>query len=165
MNAIVLTDQRWAIGLDGGPLFSLEEDLRRFSALTEGGTIIVGQRNLGCFPEGRPLPRRRNIIITGNEDMRDHGCEIAPDPEAAVEMAGGPESDDIWLLGGGSVYAALLSRCRRVYRTQVDARVEGADTFFPNLDKLPNWQLETVSESLQQDGITYRFANYINTKL
>lgn len=165
MNAIVLTDQRWAIGLDGGPLFSLAADLNRSSALTENGTVIVGHRNLGCFPEGRPLPGRRNIIITPNEDLRIEDCEIAPDPETALELAGGPEAEDVWILGGGSVYAALLSRCRRVYRTQVDAKVESPDTWFPNLDKLPNWTLASSSDPKEEDGLTYRFTDYVNTGL
>ncbi|MCI9348208.1 MAG: dihydrofolate reductase [Oscillibacter sp.] len=165
MNAIVLTDQRWAIGLDGGPLFSLEADRKRSGELTEGGTVIVGHRNLGCFPGDQPLPGRRNIIITPNAELKIDGCEIALNPEAALEMAGGPDAENVWILGGGSVYAVLLSRCRRVYRIQVDAKVESPDTWFPNLDKLANWRLDFASEPFQEGKYTYRFTDYVNTDL
>ena len=69
------------------------------------------------------------------------------------------------VIGGGSVYAALLSQCKRVYLTIVDAVAEGADTFFPNLEELPEWEVESVSEPIEENGLTYRFIDYVNTKL
>ena len=67
--------------------------------------------------------------------------------------------------GGGSVYTALLSRCKRAYLTKVDAVAEEADTFFPNLDKLPGWEVETISEPITENGFTYRFVDYINRNI
>ena len=64
-----------------------------------------------------------------------------------------------------SVYTALLSRCKRVYLTKVDAAAESPDTFFPNLDKLPGWEVEHIGETVEENGVTYRFVEYINTKL
>ena len=165
MNAIVVVDQNWAIGRGGDLLFSLPTDMKRFRSLTLGGTVILGRKTLDSFPGGKPLPRRRNIVITHNVDFNREGVEIVPNPEAALELAAGTEDDKLWIIGGGSVYTALLSRCKRVYLTKVDAAAESPDTFFPNLDKLPGWEVEHIGEPVEENGVTYRFVEYINTKL
>jgi len=165
MNAIVVADRRWAIGLNGGLLFSLPTDMRRFRSLTLNGTVIMGHLTLNSFPEGRPLSQRRNIVITRDLSSLPEGVEGAGSPEDAVALAGGPESEDLWIIGGGSVYAALLSRCRRVYLTRVETQVEESDTYFPNLDKLPNWKVESSGEPLEENGLKFRFIEYVNTKL
>ena len=165
MNAIVVVDQNWAIGRDGGLLFSLPTDMKRFRSLTIDGTVILGRKTLDSFPGGRPLPRRRNIVITRNVDFDRQGCEIVPSPQAALELAAGTEADKLLIIGGGSVYAALLSRCKRAYLTKVEAVAEDADTFFPNLDKLPGWEIEKDSEPVEENGVVYRFVDYVNTKL
>lgn len=165
MNAIVVVDANWAIGREGDLLFSLPTDMKRFRALTLEGTVILGRKTLDSFPGGKPLPKRRNIVITRNTDFTREGTEIVPSPEAALEAARGTEDDKLWVIGGGSVYTALLSRCKRVYLTRVDATAPDADTFFPNLDKLPGWEVEAVSEAVEENGYTYRFIDYINTKI
>ena len=163
MNAIVAVDANWAIGCQGDLLFSLPTDMRRFRSLTMGGTVILGRKTLDSFPGGKPLPKRRNIVITRNTDLAVEGAEIAASPEEALKLAQGEEN--IWVIGGGSVYTALLSRCKRVYLTRVDQAAENADTFFPHLDKLPNWQVAERSEPVEESGLTYRFIDYVNTAL
>lgn len=165
MNAIVVVDAKWAIGRDGGLLFSLPTDMKRFRSLTLDGTVILGRKTLDSFPGGKPLSRRRNIVITRNVDFDREGSEIVDSPAAAVELAAGTDPDKLWVIGGGSVYAALLSQCKRVYLTRVDTVAEGADTFFPNLDKLPGWKVEHIGEPVTENGVTYRFVDYINTKI
>ena len=165
MNCIVVADQNWAIGCEGGLLFSLPTDMKRFRSLTLNGTVILGRKTLDSFPGGRPLSRRRHIVITRTGDFDRENSEIVASPEAALELAAGTEDDKLWVIGGGSVYAALLSRCKRAYLTKVDAAAEGADTFFPNLDKLPGWEVEAISEPVTENGVTYRFVDYINTKI
>lgn len=165
MNAIVVVDQNWAIGCNGDLLFSLPTDMKRFRSLTLGGTVILGRKTLDSFPGGRPLPKRRNIVITRNVDFDREGCEIVSGTAAALEAAADTEADKLWVIGGGSVYTALLPKCKRVYLTKVDAVAEEADTFFPNLDKLPGWEIEAVSDPVEENGVTYRFIDYINTKL
>ena len=165
MNCIVVADQNWAIGCEGGLLFSLPTDMKRFRSLTIDGTVILGRKTLDSFPGGRPLPKRRNIVITRYVDFDREGCEIAASPQAALELAADTEDDKLWVIGGGSVYTALLPKCRRVYLTKVDAAAGNADTFFPNLDKLPGWKIEAVSEPVEENGVTYRFVDYVNTKL
>ena len=163
MNAIVVVDQNWAIGRDNDLLFSLPTDMKRFRSLTLGGTVILGRRTLDSFPGGRPLPKRRNIVITHCPDFSREGCEIVHTPEDALRLAG--DGEDVWLIGGGSIYAALLGRCRRASVTRVDSTVSDADTFFPDLDALPNWKIERTGEAVTENGLTYRFVDYVNTAL
>ena len=106
MNAIVVTDKQWAIGRSGDLLFSLPGDMKHFRTLTTDGTVIMGRKTLDSFPGGRPLPKRRNIVITRSPDFCREGCEIVHRPEEALALAG--DGDDVWLIGGGSIYAALL---------------------------------------------------------
>ena len=139
--------------------------MKRFRSLTIDGTVILGRKTLDSFPAGRPLPRRRNIVITRKVDFDREGCEIVPSPQAALEAAAGTEEEQLWVIGGGSVYTALLPKCKRAFVTRVDSAAPEADTFFPNLDKLPGWEVESVSEPVEENGVTYRFVDYINTKI
>ena len=97
MNAIVVTDKQWAIGRSGDLLFSLPGDMKHFRALTTGGTVIMGRKTLDSFPGGRPLPKRRNIVITRDPDFSREGCEIVHTPEDALRLAG--DGEDVWLIG------------------------------------------------------------------
>ena len=165
MNAIVVADRSWAIGRDGGLLFSLPTDMKRFRSLTMGGAVILGRKTLESFPGGRPLPKRKNIVITRQKDLSVEGAAVVSSLAEALDAAGDTPPDQIWVIGGGSIYAALLSQCARAYVTRVDAAAEGADSFFPNLDKLPGWTVRAVSEPVTENGLTYRFYDYVNTKL
>lgn len=164
MNAYIVADQRWAFGRNGGLLFSLPTDLERFHALTRNGTVIMGPERLEFFTGGQPLPQRRNIIVTRDPGSLPEGAEGASSPEEALALAGGPGADDLWIIGGGSIYASLLSRCRKVYLTRVETRVQESDTFFPNLDKLPNWEVESTGDLMEENGLKFRFIEYVNTK-
>ena len=165
MNAIVVTDKNWAIGRDGGLLFSLPTDMKRFRTLTMGGTVILGRRTLVSFPGGKPLPDRRNIVISHDGDLLIDHAEIAATPEEAVSMTAGDDPDKIWVIGGGSIYAALLARCKRVYLTLVDAAGEEPDPYCPTLDKLPGWEMVSSGEPMEENGLTFRFIDYINSKI
>lgn len=165
MNAIVVVDQNWAIGRGKRLLFSLPTDMRRFRALTLEGTVILGRKTLDSFPGGRPLPRRRNIVITRDLAFAREGAETASSPEEALALAAGTPEDRLWVIGGGSIYRALLPRCKRVYLTKVDAAADGADTFFPNLDQLDGWALEAAGDSIMENSVAYRFLDYVNRNL
>lgn len=165
MNAIVVADRSWAIGRDGGLLFSLPTDMKRFRSLTMGGAVILGRKTLESFPGGRPLPKRKNIVITRRKDLQVEGAVVVSSLAEALDAAGDTPPDQIWVIGGGSVYTALLERCKRVYLTKVDAQAEDPDTFFPNLDKLPGWEVEHESEPVEENGLTFCFVEYINQKI
>lgn len=164
MNAYIVADQRWAFGRNGGVLFSIPTDLERFHSLTRNGTVILGPERLKFYTGGQPLPERRNIIVTRDPSALPEGTEGVSSPEEALALAGGPEKEDLWIIGGGSIYAALLDRCRRVYLTRVETRVQESDTFFPNLDKLPNWEVSSTGEPMEENDLKFRFIEYVNTK-
>jgi len=165
MNAIVIVDTQWAIGCGGDLLFSLPTDMKRFRSLTMDGTVIVGRKTLDSFPGGNPLPKRRNIVVTRCENFERPDCEVVHSPEEALKLIDDPAADDVWVIGGGTVYTALLHQCKRVYLTRVNAVATQADTYFPNLDKLPNWKVEYSGEPMTENGLEFRFVNYVNISL
>ena len=122
MTAIVCVDKNWAIGRDNALLFRISADLKRFKALTTGKTVVMGKNTLLSLPGGRPLPNRRNLVVSTTMAPRE-GVEIARSIEEAAALAG----EDAVLMGGAQLYRALLPRCERVLVTQVDAAAEGAD--------------------------------------
>ena len=164
MNAILSVAQDWGIGKDNQLLFHLKEDMKRFRALTSGGTVIMGRRTLETLPDGNPLAGRRNIVITHDRDFVREGAEIAHSVEAALALVD-VSADDVWVMGGGSVYASMLSRCKMVYLTRVEAVIPGTDTFFPNLDKLAAWKIVSQSEPVEENGLVYRYVEYLNLNL
>lgn len=164
MNVIVAVDQNWAIGKEGDLLFHLRGDMKRFRQMTTGKTVLLGRKTLESFPGEKPLPNRRNVVLT-SRTQEQPGIEIVHTMEELAAAASSEPEDDVFVIGGGSVYAALLSRCRRAYITRVEAIDAGADTFFPNLDKLPGWEIEQTGEAITENGITYRFVDYMNRNI
>ena len=156
MIAIVCVDKNWAIGRDNDLLFHISADLKRFKALTTGGTVVMGKNTLLSLPGGRPLPNRRNLVVSTTLSPRE-GVEVARSIEEAMALAG----EDAVLMGGARLYRALLPRCARVLVTQVDAAAEGADTFFPNLDAAPDWAAETVGEWQEENSLRFRYVDYV----
>ena len=138
MTAIVCVSQSWGIGRDGALLFRISADHKRFRALTVGKTVILGHKTLDTFPGGKPLKDRRNIVLS-HRDLDVPGAEIAHSFDAAAALGG----DDAIVIGGASVYMALLSRCDRVYVTKVDAdswnglqdRKDGKSQSIPGTEK------------------------------
>ena len=105
MNAIVVVDRNWAIGRDNDLLFSLPTDMKRFRSLTLGGTVILGRKTLDTFPGGKPLPQRKNIVITHCADFHREGAVVVSSLDAAMEAAADTPPDKLWVIGGSSVYA------------------------------------------------------------
>ena len=156
MDAIVAVYADWGIGKDGTQPVTVSADRKHFRAVTGSGTVILGRRTLADFPGGRPLKNRRNIVLT-RQALSIEGAEVAGSVEEALALAG--EGEDVFVIGGESVYRAMLPWCSRVFVTKLDAQPE-SDVFFPNLDADPAWALEEESESLEENGIRYRFCTY-----
>lgn len=155
MNLIVAVDRNWAIGKDGDQLIRLSKDLRYFKDMTMGHAVILGRRTLATFPGGRPLEGRRNLVLSRDPDFRRSGAEVFADLESLLAAA--PE--DSFVIGGGSVYKALLPYCDRAYVTKLDGVWE-ADTWFPRLDWDPEWELVRVSAPIEEKGVTFIFTMY-----
>ena len=141
---IVAVGENNEIGKDGRMPWHLPADLKRFKALTLGKPVIMGRKTFEAI--GKPLPQRRNIVVSRRRDFHAPGCEVAGSlPEALVLAAGVPET---MLIGGGEIYREALPRAQRIYLTRVHARFE-ADTFFPALDPA-EWR-ETARENHTAD--------------
>ena len=147
MYAIAAVDQNWGIGRDNALLFHIPADMKRFRALTEGKTVLMGRKTLQSLPNGRGLPHRRNIVLTGDRDFAAENAEIVHFPVEAVFQAG----EDAWIIGGESIYRRFLPLCDRVYLTKIFADGH-ADVFFPDLDSDPHWQVDTESEIMEPQG-------------
>ena len=159
MTAIVCVDKNWAIGRENRLLFRISADLKHFRALTTGKTVVMGKNTLLSLPGGRPLPNRRNLVVSTTMAPRE-GVEIARNIEEAAALAG----EDAVLMGGAQLYRALLPRCERVLVTQVDAAAEGADAFYtgPVARKMvPDWTVETVGEWQEENGLRFRYVDYV----
>ena len=155
MNAIVAVDQAWAIGNKGALLFRIPEDLKRFKALTTGHPVILGRKTLETFPGGRPLPGRANLILSRNPAFSVEGATVYPDlPHLLAEAPA-----DSFVIGGESVYRALLDHCESVYVTKIHATAT-ADTFFPDLDSDPNWTVSEESGPMAHGDLTFHYVTY-----
>lgn len=159
MNLIVAVDRNWAIGKDGDQLVYLSEDLKHFKALTIGHAVILGRKTLATFPGGRPLKGRRNMILSRNPGFSPEGTEVFHSLPALLAAA--PE--DAFVIGGASVYAALLDRCGTAYVTRIEASFPGPDCFFPNLDRLPQWRVTDEGPALEEQGLRFRYVTYRRT--
>ena len=159
MNLIVAVDENWAIGRGGDQLAYLSADLRRFKALTMGHTVILGRKTLATFPGGRPLKGRRNLILSGNPDFAPEGAEVFSDLEGLLARA--PE--DAFVIGGESVYRALLPYCDTAYVTHI-LRAYPADRYFPNLEEDPAWEAVERGPRQEEDGVAFRYVTYRRTE-
>ncbi len=156
MFAIVAVDNRWGIGREGDLLFRVSDDLKRFRALTEGHTVLMGRKTLESLPKQRGLPNRRNMVLTTNRAYTAENVETVHSPAEAVLLA--PE--DCWLIGGASVYRELLPVCQRVYVTRIDGD-GGADVFFPDLEHDRRWRLDKKGDVQEENGLRFRYEEYV----
>ena len=155
MDLIVAVDQNWAIGKDGEQLLYLSQDLKRFKALTLGHAVILGRRTLSTFPGGRPLKGRRNLILSTTPGFAPEGGEVYPSLDALLAAA----PADAFVIGGESVYRALLDRCGTAYVTKILAQYP-ADRYFPDLGADPRWESVEESELLEENGVRFRYVTY-----
>ena len=156
MTAIVCVDKNWAIGRENALLYHISADLRRFKALTTGKTVVMGRNTLLSLPGAKPLPNRRNVVVSTTMAPRE-GLTVARSAVEAAALAGA----DAVLMGGAQLYRALLPRCARVLVTQVDVAAEGADAFFPDLDADPDWTVETAGAWQEENGVRFRYVDYV----
>lgn len=156
MDLIVAVYDDWGIGRDGDQPIALSADRKFFRRTTAGSTVIVGRKTVGSFPGQQPLPKRRNILLT-RQDVTIPGFETAHSPAEAVNMC--KEDGKAFVIGGGSIYRQMLPMCDRAYITKVHVTPE-SDTFFPNLDEIPDWKVTEILESGEEDGISYEVLLY-----
>lgn len=156
MELIVAVYDDWGIGKDGTQPVALSADRKFFRQTTKGAMVIVGRRTIEDFPGRQPLPGRVNVVLTRSSGEIP-GFTVCSSPEEAAKLA--QTAERAVVIGGGSVYRQLLPLCSTAYVTKVHAR-PASDTFFPNLDQDPDWTLEQVLQSGEEDGICYEMCLY-----
>ena len=127
VSLIVAVGARNEIGKDGAMPWHLPADLEYFKARTLGKPVLMGRKTLAAI--GRPLPRRRNLVLTRDAAFSANGCETVSSLDEAIDRAA--PAEELMVIGGGEVYRLAWARADRIYLTRIAADVEGADTFFP----------------------------------
>ena len=154
LSLIAIVARNGGIGRANALLWHLSDDLKHFKRTTMGCPIVMGRKTWESI--GRPLPGRRNIVVTRNSDFAPAGAETAASLEAALDLLDG--TPRAFVIGGGELYAAALPLVDTLVLTEVDAEVE-ADTFFPAWDR--SRFRETASEHhANPGGPPYRFVTY-----
>ncbi|NLF63361.1 MAG: dihydrofolate reductase [Chloroflexi bacterium] len=138
---VAALDEAGVIGYEGGVPWRLPADMRWFRERTMGKPVIMGRRTYESI--GRPLPGRHNIVVTRRPDYEAPGCEVVHSPAAALEAAAALQPEEIAVIGGATLYAALLPQASRLYLTCVDGRFPG-DTFFPDFDRR-EWRVAAMT--------------------
>jgi len=156
MELIVAVYDDWGIGKDGTQPVALSADRKFFRETTRGAMVIVGRRTIEDFPDQKPLPGRVNIALTRNQSEIP-GFTVCNSPEAAAELT--KTAQRAMVIGGGSIYRQMLPLCDTAYVTKVHCTPE-SDTFFPNLDADPEWYLESVLQSGEENGTSYEMCRY-----
>lgn len=156
-RAIVAVCDDWGIGKSGDMLVRNREDMRSFVRHTKGHTVLMGRKTLESFPDAKPLADRRNIVVSRDRSYSPEGVEMARSIEEAINLAG---DDEVWVIGGGQIYEALLPRCAEAIVTKNHCLRE-ADTFFPNLDDEPSWEVADIEDGgVTKSGIPFEFVTY-----
>ena len=159
IKAIVHVDKVWGIGKGNDMMFSLPKDMKFFRETTMGHTVVMGGNTLRSFPNGTPLKHRVNFVCSRGQ-VRDD-CVIVRSYEELKSEMRSRKNEEIYVIGGGEVYKALLPYCDEALVTKVDA-VGGAEVFFPNLDEDKNFVCVDEGEPMDDNGLTIRFTRYKN---
>lgn len=161
MKLIVAVDERWGIGKDGDLLLSIPDDMRFFRETTRDAVLVMGYNTLISFPGSKPLPGRLNIVLNDAAGCRVSGAVVCRSLDQLFRFLNSFGSDEVYVIGGGSIYRQLLPYCDTAYITKM--RFDGgADTFIPNLDQADNWTVAEESELKEYDDIRYSFVTYRN---
>ena len=153
INVIVAYDKNLAIGKDNTLVWRQSADLKRFKELTTGNTVVMGRKTFESI--GKPLPNRRNIVIT-RQDIQIEGVEIIKSIEEIKNI-----EEDIFIIGGGEIYKSCLIFADRIFATEIDCEIE-ADTWFVDVD-MSEWVVESKSDhkSDEKNQYDYSFINLI----
>ncbi|MBM6738060.1 MULTISPECIES: dihydrofolate reductase [Clostridia] len=159
MNLIVNADKNWAIGKDNRLLVSIPQDMKFFRETTTGKVVVMGRKTLESFPGGQPLKKRTNIVLTTDPNYQAGEAVIVHSMEELMEELKKYPREDIFVIGGESIYRSLLPWCRTAYVTRTDHAYD-ADTWFPDLDADPEWKMTKTSDEQTYFDLEYYFTVY-----
>lgn len=159
MKAILSADRNWGIGYNNRLLVSIPSDMKFFRQTTTGKVVVMGRKTLESFPNGMPLKNRTNIVLTGNQNYHVKDAVVVHSEDELMEELKKYDPDDIYVIGGESIYRMMLPYCDTVYVTKID-RAFQADTFFPNLDETDEWVMTEESEEQTCFDLEFCFTKY-----
>lgn len=159
MNMIVAVDENWAIGNKGSLLVRIPADQKMFRNETLGKVVVLGRKTMDTFPQKQPLAGRTNIILSRDENYKAGDATVVHSKDELLEELKKYNDEDIYIIGGTSIYELMLPGCNVAYVTKIDHAYE-ADAFFPNLDKDEEWQLTAESDEQVYFDLTYTFLKY-----
>lgn len=161
MNLVVSVDQNWGIGNEGQLLKSVPADLRRFRRITNHNVVVMGRKTLATLPKQKPLPNRTNIILTSDRNFAVPGAEVVHSLPELFDILKYWRDEEIFVIGGQSVYEQLLPYCTYAFITRFAASCQ-ADAHFPNLNKLENWVKKDESAKLEYESLGFLYCLYKN---
>ncbi len=165
MNIIVAVDENWGIGKNNDLLFHLPEDMKFFRSMTVGKCVICGKNTLLSFPGGIPLPDRKHFVLTHSTFPESDQLVVVDSLEKLFTLISHLPEDEVFVIGGESVYRQLLPYCKKAFVTKIFKTDTEATVFFPNLDEHPDFVLSDEGEKLlSKKEIEYAFQVYTNKK-
>lgn len=159
MNLIVAVDNNWAIGNQNKLLVSIPADMRFFRDETMNKAVIMGRKTLETFPGGQPLKGRLNVVLTSDKNYKIKDAVVVNSIEEALEAVKEYNTEDVYVIGGDSVYKQMLPYCNVAHVTKIDFKYS-ADTYFPNLDEMEEWEIKEESDEQTYHDIVYAFYRY-----
>ena len=163
MNLIAAVDQNWAIGNKNKLLVRIPDDQKFFRETTTGKVVVMGRKTLESFPNGLPLKNRTNIVLTHDKNYQVKDAIVLHSlEELHAELQKYP-SEDIYVIGGETIYRQLLHECDVAHITKIDYAYD-ADAYFPNLDERPEWKITADSEEQTYFDLEYYFYKYERIK-
>ena len=159
MNLIVAVDNNWAIGNKNELLIRIPNDHKHFREETTGKVVVLGRKTLETFPQGLPLKNRTNIILSTDKNYKVKDAIVVHSIEELLEELKQYNDEDIYIIGGDSVYRQMLPYCNVAHITKIDHEYE-ADAYFPNLDRDEGWEITEDSDELTYFDIAYQFLKY-----
>ena len=153
VSQIVAVGRKNEIGKAGKMPWHLPADLKHFKRMTLGKPVLMGRKTLEAI--GRPLPERRNLVLTRDAAFRAEGCETVTSMEAAIKAAG--DAPELMVIGGGEVYRLAWKQTARIYLTRIQAEVAGADTFFPDVSDR-HWREVSREDHRADDRNPYAYS-------
>lgn len=163
MNLIVAVDSNWAIGNKGQLLVRIPNDHKMFRQETTGKVVVLGRKTLETFPNQLPLQNRTNIILSTNQEYKVKDATVVHSIEELLEEVKQYKSEEIYIIGGESIYKELLSFCDVAHITKINHTYE-ADAYFPNLDEDKEWQVTNRSDEMTYFDLEYEFVKYERRK-
>ena len=159
MKLIAAADKNWSIGKDGGLLCHMPGDLKFFKEKTLGKTVVMGRKTYEQITDRTALIDRYNVVLTSDLSYKKDEVVVVHSVEEALEKVASYKSEDIYVIGGESVFEQFLPYCDVAHITSVDYKYD-ADVHFPNLDKMPEWKVTQMSEEHTYFDLCYEFKKY-----